>query len=131
MSQHASNVAAAVASHREYFGEPTDSAQRVEYRESKECNWRVIENAVVHGEFVSFTRKGNERTRETRRHVFCNADQITDRVFAHIRIGGSCGPIYSIAEITRKGDRRQLHLVRYQISEVARPGHREQQYRRR
>jgi hypothetical protein len=130
MSLHSQNVDAALANHRVYFGESSDSADKVEYRENANVPWRLVNLAVVHGEFIARVQKGMQTSKEVRRHVFCDANQITDRLNCHIRVGGPSGTIYSITEITRKGSRMQLHLVRYGAIETTRPDYRQEIARR-
>ena len=130
MSLHSQNVDAALANHRVYFGEPSTSATKAEYRENANVPWRLVDMAVVHGEFLQRVQKGMQTSKEVRRHVFCDAAQITDRLNCHIRIGGVGGQVYSICEITRKGSRMQLHLVRFSAIETTRPDYRQPTARR-
>jgi hypothetical protein len=130
MSLHSQNVDAALANHRVYFGESSNSPDKVEYRENSNVPWRLVDMAVVHGEFIARVRKGMQESKEVRRHIFCDENQITDRLNCHIRVGGPGGTIYSITEITRKGKRMQLHLVRYGAIETTRPDYRQQTVRR-
>lgn len=130
MSLHSENVAAAIANHRAYFGENANSPNRVEYRPSEEFPWVSVDNAVVHGEFVATVRNGMQSSRQTRRHIFCDLSQISERTNAHVRIGGQCGQVYTVVEFTRKGDRMQLHCVRHALKETTRPNYRSQNGRR-
>ena len=123
MSIHSENVTAALANHKAYFGESTASANRVEYRESDRCEWRPIDGAVVHGEFIATVRTGQQYAKATKRHVFVDAGDVPTRIHAHVRIGG-CDMIYTVIDITRKGSRLQLHLQRVATIETTRPDYR-------
>lgn len=124
MSLHSDNVTTALANHKAYFGEGSTSAQRVEYRESDKCNWSSIDNAVVHGEFISNVRSGANWSKQTKRNIFCDVTQVTNRVNAHVRVGGDCGQIYNVSEITRKGNRYMLGCTRVATVETTRPDYR-------
>lgn len=123
MSLHTNNAAVAIANHRVYFGEATG----IEYRASKECPWATLEGAVLHGEFVANVRKGNTFAKVTKRHLFCDASQVSKRINAQVRVGGDCGDVYTVTDITtRSAARYQLHLQRADIVEYTRPGYRKE-----
>jgi hypothetical protein len=121
MSLHRINAEIAANQHREVFGSRAGDPDQVEYRESSSCNWRLLDYAVVHGEFISTLREGRETRRSVRRSVFVDAKAVPSRLNAHVRIGGECGQVYNVTEVTSAGTRLQLHLTRHQIMEVSRP----------
>lgn len=125
MSRYSVNAAAAVANHRDYFGDPTG----VEYRAGPRCDWAVIPFAVVHGETIGWERVGNnpQTTRRiVKRVVYVDASSLPEglKLNAQMRIGGACGPVYTVVDMTTRTGRVALHLKRFDVAEVARPNYR-------
>ena len=124
-SRHSANASAAVANHRHWFGDPAG----VEYRAGPRCDWAVIPFAVPHGESIGWERRGtNPQTthRVVKRVVYVDRDTLPEglKLNAQMRIGGDCGPIYTVCDIVTRVERVALHLRRSDIAELTRPNYR-------
>lgn len=120
MSRHSENASIARANHTYYFGETTG----VEWRSTKDCDWTTLVGAVVHGEEIKSIRRGNSYAKIIRRQIFVESGTVTLRLHSHVRIGGDCGQIYTVADITTKGSRICLHLQREHPIEITNPNYR-------
>lgn len=124
-SRHSANASAAVANHRDWFGDATG----VEYRAGPRCDWAVIPNAVAHGETIGWERRGNNPQtthKVVKRVVYVDVASLPEglKMHAQIRIGGACGPVYTVCDMATKLERVALHLKRSDVAEVTRPNYR-------
>jgi hypothetical protein len=124
-SRHSVNAAAALENHRVWFGD----AAGVEYRAGPRCDWAIIPYAVPHGETIGWERRGtNPQTTHKiiKRVVFVDLENLPAglKLNAQIRIGGECGPAYTVVDMVTKLERVALHLKRSDVAEITRPGYR-------
>lgn len=116
-NQYNANAAAALGSHRLYFGSPID------FRGNATASWVTIPQAVVHREEVKQRKGPNGWQKVVERRVFVDAAHATNRkLLSQVRIGTV---LYTVDAITNhSADRVCLHLLRAGAMEVARPDYR-------
>jgi hypothetical protein len=120
-SRHAANAAVAAQNHADWFGEPTG----VEYRATANCTWATLPYAVLHGETIGWVRKGNPQvsSKVVRRNIHVPVGTAI-KLHGNVRIGGDCGPQYTIVDVLAKSARVQVTLQRMEVAEVTRPNYR-------
>ncbi len=133
MSIHRINANIAAKNHAIVFGNDADSDLAAYYRDSDLCDWQLIDGAVVHNEYVETKRTDRDTRQAVKRNVrYDRTLAIQPKLNGHVRIGASdCSPVYNVTAITQGTTRTQLHLTRGDVTEVARPNYRTNDYRRR
>ncbi len=116
-NQYAANAAAALGSHRLYFGTPID------FRGNASAAWVTIPQAIIHREEVKQRKTANGWQKVVERRVFVDAAHATNRkLLSEVRIAGV---LYTVDAITNHSAARVcLHLLRVGAMEVSRPEYR-------
>lgn len=125
MSRYSVNAAAAVANHRFWFGDPAG----VEYRAGPRCDWVTVPYAVAHGETIGWERSGSNpqlAKKIIKRIVYVERDVLPEglKLNAQLRIGGECGPVYTVTDMVTRLERVALHIRRAELAELTRPNYR-------
>lgn len=116
-NQYNANAAAAMGSHRLYFGSPID------FRGNSTAAWVTIPQAIVHREEIKQRKTANGWQKVVERKVFVDAEHATNRkLLSQVRIAGV---LYTVDAITNHSAGRVcLNLLRVGAMEVSRPDYR-------